>query len=194
MAGPFATATEFCEWTGLAVPTDLARLQALLDSASTEIRGVSGQTLSQVVGDVIIIQPEFDETTGRRNPPPRAWGDTIYLPQAPVTAISSIVVDAVGFSAFGFTSEGVLYRTDNKSWTSPATITYSHGYAESSEEFKRIRTVCIEAVKRAYTADEGTGALAMGGVPMETVGFPLEVYLTEMEKQSLPNPWVAAIG
>src|SRR6266508_427193 len=136
--GPFATAAEFCEWTGLPVPSDLARVQALLDSASAMIRGATGQTLSIVAGDTAILGP-----TGT------FW---LFLPQAPVTAITSITVDAVVLSPtkYVFTELGQVTRTDSQVWSDDATIVYDHGYAETTEEFKRIRTVCIEAVKRAY--------------------------------------------
>jgi hypothetical protein len=191
MAGPFATATEFCEWTGMAIPSDLARLQQLLTSASAMIRGESGQTLSQVIGDVLIVQPEYDATFGWRNPYPRASGGVIYLPEAPVTACT-IVVDAVSFTAFTFNADGVVQRTDGKAWTKAATITYTHGFAETSEDFKTIKSICIEMVKRAYTGDERGTAFSQGGIPVETVGFPTALFITESERQSLPG--LAAVG
>jgi len=190
--GPFATATEFCEWTGMPLPQDLARLQALLDSASSLIRGETGQVLSEVTDDVIVVQPEFDPVFGRRNPPPRAMGDVIYLPERPVTAVA-IEVDAVAFTDFGFTSEGVVYRTDGSWWDKAAEITYSHGYAETSQEFGQLRAICIEAASRAYTLNERSASEAMGSTLMETAGYAPEVFLTEGERQSLPGT-MAAVG
>jgi hypothetical protein len=185
--GPFATAEEYFEWIGQPKPADLAREQAVLDSASSLIRGHTGQILSQVVGDVIIVQPEFDETTGRRNPPPRAWGDVIYLPELPVTAVT-ITVDAVAFTAFGFTSEGTVYRTDSNNWTSPATITYSHGYAETSREFGEIRTICMEMADRALRSPEAPLSFEPSE---ETIGWRTRMFLDEQQRMRLP--WLGAV-
>jgi hypothetical protein len=186
LAGPFATASEFCEWTGMAVPSDLSRLQALLESASALIRGETGQVLSKVTGDVLVVQPEFDAVFGRRNPPPRAIGDVIYLPERPVTAVT-MTVQAVSFTAFAFTLDGVVYRTDGHWWDYPATITYDHGYAETSEAFRQVRAICIEAAARAFTLNERSASEAMGSTLMESAGYAPEVFLTEGERRSLPG-------
>jgi hypothetical protein len=187
VAGPFITAEEFCEWTGMGQPADLARLQALCNSASALIRSSAGQILSQETGDQIIVQPEYD-TRGRLSPPPRALGDVIELPEKPVTAVS-ITVEAVAFTDFGFTTDGFLYRTDGKVWNKAATITYSHGYAETSDEFQMIRTVCIKAVARAYTRSEAAAELQ--GSLGESVGWVPEMFLTPDEMQSLPGGLMA---
>jgi len=176
----------------MAIPSDPARLQQLLSSASAMIRGHVGQTLSQVTGDVLVVQPEYDAVFGWRSLYPRAIGGVIYLPEAPVTACTA-VVDAVSFTAFTFTSDGILQRTDGKAWTKAATITYTHGYLETSEEFKQIKTVCIEMTKRAYTGDESGTAYSQGGIPVETAGFPMALFMTEAERQSLPSS-VVAVG
>jgi hypothetical protein len=193
MSGPFATAAELSEWLGLAVPDDLARLQALLDSASALIRGSAGQVLSAVSDDVIVVQPEFDQATGRRNPPPRAWGDTIYLPEAPVTTVT-IEIDAAPFTEFGFTEDGTVYRTDGKAWTTAAEITYDHGYAETSEEFKRIRTICIESALRAYAPNASGSPAVLNSITLESAGYAPAVFLTENERNSLPSSQTAAVG
>lgn len=170
--GPFATATEFCEWTGIGIPSDFARLQQLLDSASALIRGYTGQVLSQVAGDSVVV--------------PATFADVLFLPQVPVTAISSITVDAVAFTDFTFDETGEVFRGTGF-WTEPATVVYDHGYAEISSEFKAIRSVAIEMVKRAYTGDESGTALALGGIPVETVGFPSALFLSASEALSLPT-------
>lgn len=155
------------------------------------IRGETGQVLSQVIGDIIIFQPEYDSTFGWRSLYPRAMGGVIYLPETPVTAVT-MTVDAVSFTAFVFSSDGIVQRTDGKAWDKAATITYTHGYAETSQEFKSIKSICIEMTKRAYTGDESGTALSQGGIPVETVGFPTALFLTESERQSLPG--LAAVG
>jgi hypothetical protein len=193
VAGPLVTAAEFCEWTGLREPPDLSRIQALIDSASAAIRGFTGQVLSQVVNEQITVLPEFDRTTGLRNPPPRAFGHIIYLPERPVTAVS-ITVNAVAFTSFAFNEDGVIQRTDNHNWEDAAVVTYTHGYAEMSDEYRLIRKVCIEATKRAYTADESGQALSQGGFPVETVGFPTAVFLTQSDEAALGGLGMIGVG
>jgi hypothetical protein len=191
MAGPFVTAAEYSEWTGMPLRDDLSRIQSVLATASALIRGEVGQTLSVVTGDVIVVQPEYDATTGRRSVAPRAIADVIYLPEGPVTAVA-ITVAAVAFTAFTFNAEGVVQRTDGLAWTAPATITYTHGYAETSEEFQRIREVCMAATARAIQGP--TEGPEFGGIAPEAIGWATQVFLTEGERAMLPRPLSVGVG
>jgi hypothetical protein len=186
MSGPFATATELAEFTGISLPTDLSRMQAFLASASALIRRYTGQTLSQVVNDVVVIQPSNSLTTGQFYPlPGAAYGETIFLPQRPVTAISSVVSNSVTITAYGFTSAGLLYRTDGLPWTYATTVTYTHGYAETTDEYAAIRDVCIEAASRAYTMNFQGDTRFLGDTTAEAAGFAPAIFLTEGEKARL---------
>jgi len=174
MAGPFAIATELAEWTGLALPPDLSRLQALLDSASAIIRGHCYQTLSIVTGDVFTAYPTVSSF--------------LSLPERPVTAVATVTVNGVATTAYYIVPRGIRSGTlqaPGAAWTSGATVTYTHGYAESSEAFKAIKAVCIEMVKRAYTGDESGQALSQGGFPVETAGFPTTLFLTQDNRLAL---------
>jgi hypothetical protein len=174
MAGPFATATEVCEVTGLPIPTDLARLQSLCNGASAVIRAYCNQTLSQVTGDQITVYPTSSSF--------------LSLPERPVTAVSSVLVNGVATTSYYIVPRGLRSGTvasPGSAWTSGATVTYSHGYAESTDAFKAIQAVCIEMVKRAYTADEAGQALSQGGIPIETAGFPTTLFLTQDNKETL---------
>ena len=174
MAGPFATATEVCEWSNLPVPSDLSRLQSLALSASSIIRAYCNQTLSQMTGDVITVYPTASSF--------------LSLPERPVTAVSSVLVGGVATTDYYIVPRGLRSGTvasPGSAWTSGATVTYTHGYAETSEAFKAVKAVCIEMVKRAYTADESGQALSQGGFPMETAGFPTTLFLTQDNKMTL---------
>jgi len=174
MAGPFALGAEFCEWTQLPIPTDLSRLQSLLMSASSLIRSHCNQTLSPVTGDVITVYPTSSSF--------------LSLPERPVTAVSSVLVGGVATTDYYIVPRGLRSGTvasPGSAWTSGATVTYSHGHAESSEAFKAIKSVCIEMTKRAYTADESGQAIGQGGFPMETAGFPTTLFLTGDNKETL---------
>jgi hypothetical protein len=177
MAGPFATATEVCEWSNMAVPNDLSRLQSLAASASSVIRAYCNQTLSQVVGDVITVYPTSSSF--------------LSLPERPVTAVTQVLVNGVATTAYYIVPRGLRSGTvvsPGSAWTQGATVTYTHGYAESTDAFKAIQAVCIEMVKRAYTADESGQAIAHGNIPMETIGFPTTLFLTQDNKETL-NPF-----
>jgi hypothetical protein len=175
VSGPFATATEFCEFTGLNVPTDLARIQAHLEYASAVIRRFTGQTLSAVTADVVTLE-------GIDRP-------TLILPQRPVTAITSVVEDSITLAAtdYTFTRSGLLKRESEADWTDGATVTYDHGYAETDDEFAALRAICIEAASRAYTLNERSASEAMGATLMESAGYSPEVFLTIGEKWLLSD-------
>jgi hypothetical protein len=175
----------------MAFPTDPSRLQALLRATSEIIRGVTGQVLSTVVGDVITVQPEFSFTYGIRNPSPRAVGDVIYLPERPVTVVA-MTVDAVSFTGFSFNAEGVVWRTDGLWWNKAATITYDHGYAETSSEMQEIKSIVIDAATRAYTLNERGSGEAFGMELMESRGFAPAIFLLPNEMMRLDS--FSAIG
>jgi hypothetical protein len=92
MSGPFATAQELCEWTGMPVPDDLARTQALLDSASAAIRRFTGQTLSEVTSDIVTLEPVTgsramaSSTMVLRPPHPRGSSGAMGRPSRTTTA------------------------------------------------------------------------------------------------------------
>jgi hypothetical protein len=178
MAGPFATATEVCEWSNMAVPNDLSRLQSLASSASSVIRAHCYQTLSEVVDDIYTAYPT-----------PSSF---LSLPERPVTAVDTVTVNGVATTAFYIVPRGIRSGTlqaPGAVWASGATVTYTHGYPESSDAFKTIKAVCIEMVKRAYTADESGQALSQGGFPVETAGFPTTLFLTTANKEAL-RPYI----
>lgn len=174
MIGPFATATEVCEFSNLPVPNDLSRLQALAQRASSVIRAYCDQTLSSVVDDVVTVYPTVSTF--------------LSLPQRPVTAVDEVLVDGVATTDYYIVPRGLRsgsVASPGSAWTRGATVTYTHGYAETSEAFKAIQSVCIEMVKRAYTADETGQALSQGGIPVETIGFPTTLFLTQDNKETL---------
>jgi len=174
MAGPFTTATEVCEFSGMSIPSDLSRLQALAHRASSVIRAYCNQMLSPVVDDVVTVYPTASTF--------------LSLPERPVTAVDEVLIDGVAFTDFYIIPRGLRsgsVASPGSAWTRGATVTYTHGHAESSEAFKAIQSVCIEMVKRAYTADESGQAIAHGGFPMETAGFPTTLFLTQDNKEML---------
>jgi hypothetical protein len=172
MTGPFATATEFCAFTGVRMPEDPARLQSLLDKASAEIRGFTGQTLSRVTDEQIFF--------------PSWSGALIVLPERPVIEVASVVTGGVPIasSAYAFTRGGNLWRLDGSYWGAAA-VTYTHGYAEADEAFHRIASICIQIASRAYTLNERSASEALGSTLMESAGYSPEIFLTPGEQERL---------
>jgi hypothetical protein len=186
MSGPFATATEFCEWLGLAVPDDLARIQSLLGAASTEIRGFTNQTLSEVVGDVVTLEP--------------IERDTLLLPERPVTAITALTVSGVAYADYRFTREGFLIQgatastTEGTNWSYGATVTYNHGYAETTDTFGLLRSICIESALRAYAPNASGSPEVLNSIALESAGYAPVVFLTQSEKWKLMSLGPVLVG
>ena len=158
----------------MAVPNDLSRLQALAHRASSVIRAYCDQTLSIVVDDEVTVYPTVSTF--------------LSLPERPVTEVDEVLVDGVAMTDYYIVPRGLRsgsLASPGSAWTRGATVTYTHGHGESSEAFKAIQSVCIEMVKRAYTADESGQALSQGGFPVETVGFPTTLFLTQDNKETL---------
>jgi hypothetical protein len=174
MAYPFATAAEFSEATGLPLPDDLARWQSHLLMASSVIRAYCHQVLSLVTADVYTAYPTVSSF--------------LSLPERPVTAVSQVLVNGVATTAYYIAPGGRGIRSGTvpspgAAWTSGATVTYSHGYAEISDEFSVFREVCIAAAARAIQGpSEGP---EFGGVAPELIGGATRIFLTEDEKQML---------
>jgi hypothetical protein len=177
VSDPFATATELAQFIGASTPTDLGRMQMLLGIASAEIRGCAGQVLSPVVDDVVVLQP--------------SWTQTLFLPERPVTAVTTVTVNAATYLDYRFTASGHLIQGADMAlgsamvWSQGATVTYSHGYAESTEDYKIIKGICLEAASRAYTMNERSASEVLGATILESAGYAPEVFLTEGEKMRL---------
>ena len=95
--GPFATATEFAEFTGMTLPADLARLQSHLDMASSLIRAYCDQTLSFVTDDVVTVYPRASTL--------------LTLPERPVTEVSDVDVDGTVITDYYVVPRGIRSGT-----------------------------------------------------------------------------------
>ena len=176
--GPFATATEFCEYTGIGLPSDLARLQSILAMSSSVIRSFCGQELSVVTDEEVTVQPSDTET--------------LVLPERPVTAVS-VLEGTVPVTEFTFTRSGLVFRTSG-SWSVPTTVIYTHGYTETEPEFIAIKTICMDSASRAFTLNERSASEAMGSTLMESAGYSPEVFLTQGEQMRLADFGKVGVG
>jgi hypothetical protein len=186
VSDPFATAGELSQLIGNTEPTDLARMQLFLNLASALIRGYTEQELSTVAGEVVVFEP--------------TWSQTLYLPERPATAVSSVTVKAVSDTNWRLVDERKLIRGSDPNvltsadWSYGATVTYSHGYDEATEAYKRLKVICLESASRAYTLNERSASEAMGSTLMESAGYAPEVFLTMGEKMELDQFRPVAVG
>ena len=178
----FATATELATFLGHPGFSPATRAEQVLDLASALIRRTcNGQVLEQVSG----AQEEFDGEDDLY---------TIFLTQRPVTAVSSVTVDAVAFTAFEWSRIGTIVKTDDSAWSEgPIVVTYDHGYAAASDELIAVKSICLEASARAITketADAGT----FGEGFEEARGWAPHLFLTDEERDRLVDFGAVPVG
>ena len=116
-----------------------ARGTAMLGYASAQIRRFCGGQ-------------DIEATTGRQEEYAGEWNRAyIALTQLPVTAVSSITIDAVAFTDFWANYiSGDVFRTDGGYWSEgPIIVTYDSGYASDSDEIAVVKSICLEMVARA---------------------------------------------
>jgi hypothetical protein len=126
---------------------EFLRVDRLLAMASKKVRTYTGQFFEVVENDLLELVPD-------------AWGQ-VRLPQRPVTAVASVVVDGETMDADGYTwtAQGALSRTYGYWWT-PVTVTYTHGYDTIPDD---VAFVVAELVVARFSAPEG-------GVKSESLG------------------------
>jgi hypothetical protein len=178
--GPFATATEAFEHLSQPFPEDPSRMQTLLQEASDLIRLMKGQTLSAVADDTVVL--------------PITNSDLIFLPEHPVTSITSVTENAVLLDETTYQIfQGVaLWHITGTAWKYGATVVYTHGYVESDPEFNVLRNVTIESACRAYAG--GNERAQIAGPTIESSGWPAEIYFTAQELERISNLGPIAVG
>ena len=176
----FATAAELETFTGGAI-TDTARATALLAYVSDWIRAFSGQTLSQVAGDTVVFG--------------QSGVELLALPQHPVTAVTSVLVDAVAVTNFVWTRWGNLYLLPAAYWTftDHVQVTYDHGFATTDPEYQMIKTACLNAASRLWTINKAPQFDQFGN-PTEAAGFGPEMFLSLAERELLMDLGNVAVG
>lgn len=114
---------------------DQASAVLALRLASGTVRRYTRQTISLVAGDTIT-----------RIPQP---ANTLILPQRPVVAVASVVVD--GDPATDWVLHGDALVRDG-GWPAGATITYTHGYAEIPDD---VQTIVLRLASLQMTNPSG---------------------------------------
>jgi hypothetical protein len=169
-----AALEEFLGTTGLG-----ARGTAMLGYASAAIRGYCHQDLEETLGR----QEEHAGDAGRY---------VLEVTQRPITALSSITIDAVVFEEFWANYiVGHIYRLDGGAWADgPIVVTYDSGYAADSDEMADIKSITLEVAARAITGPPETFGLEV----QELRGVAPAIYLTEEERAKLARYAPVGVG
>lgn len=155
MADLLAAATDLPTWLGYTDVTTVSdRTQLALEVATGWVQGYTGQRLVAVANEAAKI----------RN---RRQVQELFLPERPVTSVTSVTVEGVVYSAAtDWTLYGDSLLTSSGKgrwsfWPEFMTVTYSHGYASAPQD---IRGVVLSAAARIVGNPGGNTSWTVGGV------------------------------
>ena len=141
---PFITTTDLVNYIGRGGTADPGMIIAV-DAACDTCRTVAEMTFNEVIGDTITL-----DGTGT---------DTLLLPELPVTAAGTVVVDGSGtVTDYVLNGNGILIRRDTAtdsvattlSWPAGrqnVVVTYDHGYADADMP-RDVRMVALAIAAR----------------------------------------------
>lgn len=140
----FATVGDVAARLSEALDTgDFLRVGEYLEDASDDIRAASGQTIyPNVVGGIVTLQGN-----GRR---------LLQLPQVPVTAVASVVIDGVTQTVdvdYRWNAKGMLQRLGGCWPFLPVVVTYSYGYAAAPDPIRRL---CAKLTAERFQTSSGS--------------------------------------
>lgn len=150
---PFCTIADLEAFLQQSIPAaKIASANRAIDEATASIQNYCNQVLETVAGDAIVLDCE--------------GGRKIFLPQLPVTAVTSVYEDGDLLAAgadedYQLGQYGILHRV-GRDWATGIQIiqvTYDHGYSTIPQD---IVDVCTRMAARAYQA--GLKAEALAGV------------------------------
>lgn len=136
-------------WLG--VPADDPKLLQALSAASSRFRGAVRHPVTAVIGDALTL-----DGNGR---------ESILLPAAPVTAITSLELDGeplVDGTGFAWSADGFLRRL-GCCWPDRLRcidVVYSHGYAVAPED---VAEVVVDQARSQYAVLPGIQTRTVGG-------------------------------
>ena len=175
---PLATVPQFAAWLKTTIDPSDASALLYLDIASGMVRDYLQQDISQVVGDVVILDPLPDATLLLPELPVTAVTLVEYLDPSSVTPVW-VTADPSTYTASkrmgvisGNRFQGISWPGVPESWR----VTYTHGYATIPSS---ILAAVLGATSRAWNSEDGIDSERIGGYQvkyaMESAGFsPME--------------------
>lgn len=157
MADMLVTASELA--SVMQQDLDTASAELAIQIATGAVQGAAGQRIIQVTGDQIVL--DLDDLDG---------GTYLYLPEGPVTAVTSaqvgatVVTDWTAQLSRARLWRSLGWRSSAVAWgdcriPSTVTVVYTHGYADGDQRLQLARGVVFELAKTGYNASAGTGAV-----------------------------------
>jgi len=148
-----------------------SRGTAMLGHASALIRGYTHQDLDVVAGR----QEEHAANEVQA---------FLHTTQIPVTAVTLITINAVAFTDFEWSEWGQIHKNDWTAWDAgPIVVTYDSGWATTTDEFARIKGICLGVAARAMAGP--TGLETFGPEAQELRGAAPSLFLTPEDKMQL---------
>jgi hypothetical protein len=184
----FAVAADLATFLGTDV--DAARADEVLADATAAIKGYTRQTIEAVPNDDVVLRG--------------TWSQELWLPERPVTAVSSVVIrnGAIFASEFPLVADKD-YRWDRRGLLrrvayvtgrllAPASgywggemayveVTYSHGFAQIPDD---IRAVCLSVASRVYVNPQAILRESVGSYTVQ-YGRTAAAQLDDEEKAQL---------
>jgi len=141
---PLVSTDDFSEWFSIDAPTasELARMQTAIEIASAECRSETQQQLT-VISETITIHPRPNTCE-------------IILPQWPVTAVDSIIINGTQLTAdtdYFWERTGIIRFLTYQLLTPryPLTVRYTHGWDPLPRD---LAGVCLSLSKRLYDSPD----------------------------------------
>jgi hypothetical protein len=149
MAEPLADAEELA--VSLGVPADDPKLLWALNAASKRFRGAVRHPVSAVTGDSFVLDG--------------AGQESVLLPAAPVTAVTSLELDGELLTAgadYEWSADGFLRRLRGR-WPDRLRCiagAYDHGYTVIPDD---IQEVVVDQARALYRIEPGLASKTVGG-------------------------------
>ncbi|MEU7149210.1 hypothetical protein AB0B15_14410 [Streptomyces sp. NPDC045456] len=182
---PLATAADLAVLLGRTfTPAQEAQAQALLDQASSVIRGYLRQDITRATTTATF--------TMRRPDPLRSCAGVVTLPQRPVEEVITVAVNGMATSGWWLDGTDLLVRA--WTWDHPpaahhpprVTVTYTHGWDPVPGD---IAAIAIQAANRVLVNPTQVRSETVGGEAVTylvpTTGEALGVLLSRTEMRVL---------
>lgn len=198
-AAAFANASDLANRLRAEVETGSA--EAILAEVSAEVRAATGQTISAVVDDVVVLQLQADR-----------W--ELVLPQRPAQEPTAVTMNGAGLSYWywdglqtvwlspypgGVYSDGWSFSTVELGpamgyrRVRTATVTYSHG-SDDADWLALARSITLGAAVRLYDNPTGDKQEAIDDYQRQRADSPASGALTDAEISRLRNFYGRTVG
>lgn len=167
MADPFITEQEVVDEVGRGSASDPG-LATIVETACGIVRAYAEQDITQELGDVATLDGN--------------GGESVQLPQVPVTDVQWITIDGESITddTYTFNTNGIVFRLDGATFADGrqnVRISYDHGYADADIP-DEVKGVARELAKRMFVQTVATEE-QLGPVRVKYAAAATELTTTE---------------